>query len=242
MAASKKTELVEIRPIDIQHIKVRLIGDSPLVMHAWDAKAKRQILEKELGFQKTKEVKDPVGDFISSMYWLTPMPEDTTMESFNESAKNGARFGFPATAFKQAAIAAAFRMGWAKDKVSIKSAFFIEPTDGGYYAGDLEIQGRRIVITPNVYKPTPMVEIHSEPPRMREDMVRVGMGAADIRYRGEFSDWYAELTIAYNANGQYSFDQIVNMINAGGFACGVGEMRPERDGQNGMFHVAADGE
>ena len=164
------------------------------------------------------------------------------MEAFNEAVKHGARFGFPTTAFKQAAIAAAYRMGWSKDMVSIKSAFFIEPTDAGYYAGDLKINGRRIDIIPNVYKPMPMVEIKSSAPHMREDMVRVGGSAADVRYRGEFSDWSAELTIAYNVNGQYSFDQIVNMINAGGFACGVGEMRPEKDGQNGMFHVAADGE
>ena len=63
MATAKKTELVEIRPIDIQHIKVRITGDSALVMHAWDAKAKRQILEKELGFQKTKE------DLLSNQYY-----------------------------------------------------------------------------------------------------------------------------------------------------------------------------
>lgn len=83
-----------------------------------------------------------------------------------------------------------------------------------------------------------MIEIHSDTPEMREDMVKVGMGTADIRYRGEFKNWYADLTISYNANGQYSLENIVNIINAGGYVCGVGEWRPERDGQNGMFHVA----
>lgn len=84
-----------------------------------------------------------------------------------------------------------------------------------------------------------MIEIHSEVPIMREDMVKVGMGVADIRFRGEFRNWYADLTISYNANGQYTLEQIVNIINAGGYVCGVGEWRPERDGQYGMFHVAA---
>ena len=28
------------------------------------------------------------------------------------------------------------------------------------------------------------------------------------------------------------------IINAGGYVCGIGEWRPERDGQYGMFHVA----
>ena len=214
--ATKKTEVIEIRPIEIRKVTVRVVGDTPLIMHAWSEKAKRMMLEAQMGIAKgkKKEAKNPVDDFIRSMYWLTPMPEDGTMESFEEAIANGARFGFPVTAFKQAAISAAYRMGWAKDKMSMRGAFFIDSDENG------------------------MIEIHSDTPEMREDMVKVGMGTADIRYRGEFKNWYADLTISYNANGQYSLENIVNIINAGGYVCGVGEWRPERDGQNGMFHVA----
>lgn len=216
--ATKKasTEVIEIRPIEIKKVTVRIVGDTPLIMHAWSEKAKRMMLEAQMGVAKgkKKEAKNPVDDFIRSMYWLTPMPEDGTMESFEEAIANGARFGFPVTAFKQAAISAAYRMGWAKDKMSMRGAFFIDSDENG------------------------MIEIHSDTPEMREDMVKVGMGTADIRYRGEFKNWYADLTISYNANGQYSLENIVNIINAGGYVCGVGEWRPERDGQNGMFHVA----
>ncbi len=216
--ATKKanTEVIEIRPIEIKKVNVRVVGDTPLIMHAWSEKAKRMMLEAQMGIAKgkKKEVKNPADDFIRSMYWLTPMPEDGTMESFEEAVANGARFGFPVTAFKQAAISAAYRMGWAKDKMSMRGAFFIDSDENG------------------------MIEIHSDTPEMREDMVKVGMGTADIRYRGEFKNWYADLTISYNANGQYSLENIVNIINAGGYVCGVGEWRPERDGQNGMFHVA----
>lgn len=215
--ATKKTEIIEIRPIEIKKVTVRVVGDTPLIMHAWSEKAKRMMLEAQMGIAKgkKKEVKNPADDFIRSMYWLTPMPEDGTMESFEEAIANGARFGFPVTAFKQAAISAAYRMGWAKDKMSMRGAFYIDSDENG------------------------MIEIHSDTPEMREDMVKVGMGTADIRYRGEFKNWYADLTISYNANGQYSLENIVNIINAGGYVCGVGEWRPERDGQNGMFHVQA---
>ena len=214
--ATKKTEVIEIRPIEIKKVTVRVVGDTPLIMHAWSEKAKRMMLEAQMGIAKgkKKEVKNPADDFIRSMYWLTQMPEDGTMESFEEAIANGARFGFPVTAFKQAAISAAYRMGWAKDKMSMRGAFYIDSDENG------------------------MIEIHSDTPEMREDMVKVGMGTADIRYRGEFKNWYADLTISYNANGQYSLANIVNIINAGGYVCGVGEWRPERDGQYGMFHVA----
>lgn len=216
MATSKSVEVIEIRPIEVKRATVRIVGDTPLIMHAWSEKAKREMLEKQMKVTKTKAkaAKDPIEDFIRSMYWKTPMPTDMTQAGFERAISEGARFCFPVTAIKQAAISAAFRMGWAKDKMSMRGAFFID--------GD-ENQ---------------MIEIHSDPPVLREDMVKVGMGTADIRYRGEFRNWYADLVVSYNANGTYSLEQIVNIINAGGYACGIGEWRPERDGQYGMFHVA----
>ena len=115
MATKKTEEIIEIRPIETVQTKIRIVGDSPLIVHAWSAKAKREILEKEIGATKTKarEPKNPIEDFVSSMYWLTPMPEEFTDEAVGAAFANGARFGFPVTAFKQAGLSAAFRMGWA---------------------------------------------------------------------------------------------------------------------------------
>lgn len=213
---AKNVETIEIKPIEIQKTTIRVVGDTPLIMHAWSEKAKREILDKQMKKTKAaaKQAKSPVEDFIRSMYWLEGFPEEMSEDGFDAAIRKGARFGFPVTAFKQAAISAAYRMGWTKDKMSMRGAFFIDG-DGNQ-----------------------MVEIFSDTPLMREDMVKVGMGTADIRFRGEFRNWYAELTIRYNKNGQYSLEQIINIINAGGYVCGIGEWRPERDGQYGMFHVA----
>lgn len=220
--ATKKTEVIEIKPIEIAKLNIRIVGDTPLIMHAWSEKAKREMLEAQQGKKKgkAKERKNPVVDFINSMYWLTEKPdvdsdmkEEECEERFNKAVAEGAKFGFPVTAFKQAAISAAYRLGWSKDKMSLRGVFFIDSDENG------------------------MVEIKSDVPEMREDMVKIGMGTADIRYRGEFKNWYADLTISYNANGNYDLNSIINIINAGGYVCGVGEWRPERDGQNGMFHI-----
>ena len=214
--AKNTTEIIEIRPIQIRKATIHIVGDTPLIMHAWSEKAKRAMLDKQMNITKTKakDAKNPMEDFIHSMYWLTPMNYEPTEAGFYRAIEEGARFGFPVCAFKQAAISAAYRMGWAKDKVSMRGAFFID--------GDVN----------------QLVEIHGTP-TIREDMVKVGMGTADIRYRGEFQNWSADLTISFNENGQYSLEQIINIINAGGYFCGVGEWRPERDGQYGMFHVEA---
>ena len=240
MAVTQKKELISIEPLKKKLVTVKIIGESPLIVHNWDVKAQREILEKEMGIKKlTKMTKNPYEDFAASMYWLDPMPDEITKDSLDAAVDAGARFGFPLTGIKQAAISAAFRMGWSKDKASLRGVFFIEPTANGYYSGDMEISDdqKRIDIIPNVFHPEPMVKLDFERVSMRRDMVRVGMGSADIRYRGEFSNWSAEFTLSYNENGERSIDQILTMLNAGGYVCGIGEWRPEKDGQYGMFHV-----
>ena len=222
---AKATDTITIRPIEVERFTIRIVGDSPLIMHAWSEKAKREMYEAQQGktkVKKEKERKNPIHDFVQSMYWLTEKPniepsmtDEESEEAFLNAIHNGARFGFPVTAFKQAGNSAAYRMGWVKNQTGLRGAYFIE-TDNE--------EG--------------LVEIHSDVPEMREDMVKIGMGTADIRYRGQFNNWYADLTIQYNKNGQYSKEDILNVINAGGFVCGAGEWRPERDGQFGMYHVA----
>lgn len=208
---AKKVEEVKIEPIKIEEAVVTIVGDSPLIVHNFDEKTKRQLLE--ISMQKAKkprEPKNPVEDFIRSLHWLTPMPTEFTEEAFEEAIKNGARFGFPSVGVKASAVSGAYRGGYTKDKVSINGAF--------------HIIGEFITINGSV-------------PKMREDMCRVGMGAPDIRYRGEYSEWSMTFVIRYNKNA-YSLEQILNFINLGGFSVGIGEWRPEKGGNNGMFHIA----
>ncbi|MBQ8962667.1 MAG: hypothetical protein IJ089_02555 [Clostridia bacterium] len=124
-----------------------------------------------------------------------------------------AKFGFPAKAFKACAIDAGFQQGIIPKKTTARGAFHI--------LGE-------------------MVEIEGQP-RIREDMVRIAMGTADIRYRGEYPEWSVVLTIRYNPRAM-SAEQIINLLNFGGFSNGVGEWRPEKNGDHGTFHVAVMGE
>jgi hypothetical protein len=117
-------------------------------------------------------------------------------------------YGFPASAFKNAAV----RAGTYTDTkmTYLRGAFYV--------LGDLvQIEGQ---------------------PRMREDMVRVGMGTADIRYRGEFPEWRAVLKVQYNARA-ISAEQIINLFRVAGFSVGVGDWRPEKDGSYGRFEVVS---
>lgn len=121
--------------------------------------------------------------------------------------------GFPAAGFKAAMIRGAKMIGMVMKDT--QTAFFIN--------ADCE--------------ETQLIQIHGQS-RMRTDMVRVGMGASDIRYRPEYPEWYAELNIEFN-EGIISIDQIHQLVKAAGYGCGVGEMRPEKGKFNyGRFKLA----
>lgn len=233
MAATKKaaeTETVmkvELPQIDLGVFTVNIIGDSPLIVHKWSHKAKEEMLGKQMKkASKGKDAKVPAKDFVDSLYWLnedgtlleTPqeIPEelenitnDTPLEEIVKVIKKG-RFGFPACAFKASAIDAGYQQGVIAKKTTARGAFHII----GEYA---VIEGV---------------------PEMREDMVQIGgmSKVADIRYRPMFKEWKTTLTIKYNKKA-ITPEQIMNLLNYGGFANGVGEWRPSKDGSFGTFHV-----
>ena len=80
-----------------------------------------------------------------------------------------------------------------------------------------------------------MVPIKGEP-TMREDTVRLQGKTADIRFRGEFKDWSAVIPVTVNETA-ISIDQVVNLFRIAGFAVGIGEWRPEKNGAYGRFEV-----
>jgi len=122
-------------------------------------------------------------------------------------------YGFPVIGFKNAAVTACTSVAGIT-KVAARQAFRVGSTMNG----------------------SELVQIHGAP-EPREDMVRIGMGTADIRYRGQFVSWWAALIVHFNAN-VLSAEQIANLFNTAGFGVGVGEWRMERNGQYGCFHVA----
>ena len=62
MVKKATAEVIEIRPIQIKTFTVHIVGDTPLIMHAWSEKAKREMLEKQMKVTKTKAktAKNPV--------------------------------------------------------------------------------------------------------------------------------------------------------------------------------------
>jgi hypothetical protein len=186
---------------------LRLVGESPIIVHRFDEKAQGMILDKQTKkAAKGREAKNPVEDFRRSLYCMDDLP-------WEDPAK---RFGFPAVAFKAAAVSACTQVA-KLTKTFVRGSFHVygDPATG-------------------------LVEIVSPSgPRMRQDMVRIGGMAktADVRFRGEFFPWSVVLSIHFNRQAM-SPEQIAALYDTAGFSVGIGEWRPEKNGQHGMFRVA----
>ena len=91
MAAKKSSGPVEIKSLSLKTVEIPIIGTTPLIVHKWSEKAKRQMLDKQMKNTKIKkEPKVPEEDYASSMHRF----ED-------------GRHGFPAGGFKAAIVGAA---------------------------------------------------------------------------------------------------------------------------------------
>lgn len=225
MATTKAATLEIVRPEFIT-IPITIIGTSPLIVHNFSEKSRRQMLEaqqqKSTSRKKKHDPKITWNDFKNSLYWLSPEPEDGRDEveaeaNYREAIKDGCHFGFRTDGIKASAISGAYRSGFTKDKVSVQGAFHI---DGA-----------------TAYSTSEFAEIVGSEPIMREDVVRIGQGTADLRYRAQFNEWEIPLNLKYNKNGMYSLEQILTFIETGGFTVGIGEWRVEKGGQFGMYMI-----
>jgi hypothetical protein len=198
---------------NFQAINFWLVGDTPLITHAWSEKARREMLAKQVKATRGgKEARDPQSDFVNSLY---EMGEGT--------------YGFPVSGIKNCILSAAH-----KDKgiprTTLQSALWLE--------GDM-VRTRPALA--GAVCDMPLVRIYGTAPEMREDMVRVGAGlnkTATLAYRGQFRIWALSIKGRLNAS-VVPLDALAFIIQEAGLSAGIGEWRNERRGMFGAFHIAS---
>lgn len=201
-------------PDGFQPFGLWLVGDMPLIVHAWSEKAKKQMLGKHLGeAKKGREQRKPQEDFESSLYAMD---------------ETGDAFGFPATGIKKCLWSGAH-----KDKNIPKT----DVQRGLWIDGEMT---RLMPALAGAICDLPLIRIWGSKPEMREDMVRVGTGlnkTATLAYRGQFTVWAMFINGRYNPT-LLNPEKLMTLINDGGYGCGIGEWRCERSGDFGSFHLA----
>lgn len=201
----------EVPEIKLEQHTLRLIGTAPLIVHAFPEKARKAMLDKQMKSAKGgRDARDPVAEVEASRYRL---PDG--------------RDGFPAIAFKAAAVTACTSLADIT-KVAARQAF-------GVKGLPMHAPG----VMNGSFVRTALIPLVAHPPVMREDMVVLsGIGRkSEVRYRPEYSIWGVEIDIVLNPQ-VISIGQLGSMFQAAGHGVGIGDYRPERDGDCGTFGLA----
>lgn len=120
--------------------------------------------------------------------------------------------GIPGMAFKNALISAAHK-DLGIEKTMVRKALFLRTDD-----------------------PDKVLPMTGSAPTIREDMVRVGAGSADLRYRPEFTEWSVAIELEIDADLLQSQD-VLSLVDRAGFGVGICEWRPEKNGEFGRFEI-----
>jgi hypothetical protein len=203
-------ELMSKRPAK-KFFKVWIVGDTPLIVHAWSEKSKKEMLAKQVKAVKAaKEARNPKQDFVDSLY---EMGDGT--------------YGFPVTGIKKAILASAH-----KDKGIARSAVM-----GALWLDPVIVRVRPALA--GAICDMPLVRIYGGNPEMREDMVRIGVGlskTANLAYRGQFTSWAIRITGNVNPD-VVPGTALGFLLSESGVASGIGEWRNERSGIFGAYHM-----
>lgn len=200
------------KEVQFKRFAIWLVGDTPLIVHAWSEKARREMLQKQVKATKGgRDVRDPEADYISSLYEMA----DSV-------------YGFPAMGIKNCILSSAH-----KDKgiarTAVMAALWI----------DAEMVRTRPALAGAICD-MPLIRIWGEKPVMREDMVKIGSGlnkTATLSYRGQFTQWGMRVTGKFNST-VLTPEALAFLIQQAGVESGLGEWRNERRGVFGAFHLA----
>jgi hypothetical protein len=200
------------RRVDWKGFNIWIVGDTPLIVHAWSEKAKREILEKQVKATRGgREMRKPEQDFLNAFYKI-----------------NDTEYGFPAMAIKNCIVSAAHKDKGIPQTV-VQRALFL-------YAAFYEVRPALSAAVCNM----PLLKVYGSDPIMREDMGRIGTGlkkTAALIYRPSFEQWALNVKGKFNA-AVMNYDILNFLIEESGYSAGIGEWRNERKGMFGAFHQA----
>lgn len=215
MSTKSKIRVLKPRETKIETLHIPLIGTSPLIVHRFGEKAKREMLEKQMKTAKgLKEARDPLAEAAETEHKTTD-----------------GHAAFPIVGLKAAMVSAArlmdFKMTQIQQAVAVTgdASAPLNTAFEGAHVRDLVME---IVVTP-------------ADRNIREDVCRLQNGTAMLRYRYEYQRWAANAVVSYNAEF-LSEDQLAQLVYGAGQTVGLGEWRPERGGVYGTFRIGTPAE
>lgn len=205
------TETLLIPRLEKHTLVATIKGTSPLLVHRFSEKSKRIMLEAMQGRKSPKEPKDPQAEFEAAAY------------RFEDGG-----YGFPSIGVKSAMVSAG-RFYKGVTMTALRQALFVD--------GELGVDDQKLIRIISGDPERAATDDHG--PVLREDVVRVGQGGTDLRYRPMWREWQAEVQVTF-VTSMLDAQSVLALLDAAGTGVGIGEWRPERKGDMGTFTVDED--
>lgn len=219
--------LLDIPAFRLEVVRLRVVGMSPLLVHAFSAKARRDILERDRRTSNKAARREPRGSAESevwpALYHVETYPaeqeypgDDEVRRILGSHEAFEGRFGFPSRAIKNSVVDSARITEYPMTLIK-QSIFVYSVAREGRQHEDLMI-------------------LDAEEIRIREDFARINGRTATVRFRPEFHDWSTEIEVKWPAYTM-AIEQVIAMLNLAGETVGLGDWRPEKLGVHGRFRV-----
>ena len=158
---------ITIDRVSVETMLIPIVGTTPLIMHNFSEKARKQMLDGMQGKKAVKQPKDPQAEYEAAFYRIAD--EDSDRD----------RYGFPVVGFKAATIGGARFYGKSISMTALKQFLF--------YKGIMTKADPQMLVEihgdPEMREDVVRLSGPSRSP--------------DLRYRPMFRDWSTTLTVTY---------------------------------------------
>ena len=202
-------KVINVAPINLNRITIRIEGDSDLILNKMNKRNKETLIDKQTG--KSKKVKDTNDweDVITAMHWRDGEPTQYTEASLRKALKENAPC-ITAFGLKKSFEEAVVRNGIDKYATKFRN-------------------GVNVIAAGN------LVPIKFTEHFVDEKLMSPKRGAPVRTLQNRFTGWSAEFEVQYVDGGEISLEQIIQIIGLAGFGGGIGSGRTSGYGR---YHIA----
>jgi hypothetical protein len=204
-----KEKVIDIKPIVLNTIRVRIEGDSDLILNKMNRRNRQTLVDKQRNKSKTIAEPNMWEDLITAMHWRDGEPTDYTEEGMKKALTDNApcitTFGLKKS-FEEAIV----RNGIDTYATKFKNGV-------------------------NIIAPHGLAPVKFGTHRVEEKLISAKKGSPVLSDQNIFSEWSAEFDVQFTEGGAYSAEQIIQIIGLAGFGGGIGSGRTSGYGR---YHVS----
>ena len=207
-----KSQIIEVKPIEVKNAQVFIIGDSDLILNKVNARYERELRDIDMGNKTVKETPNMWEDIITAVKWNIPYPtQDTYKEMDEETYKYMIQNGKPC----------------------ISSYGLWKSIGDAVVRNEIDTYATKIKNAVNIIATDNSIPIGFSEAYVDSRVMPLKKGGHTITKLNRFTGWSCNFTIRYTEN-VYTLNQIINFINLAGFGLGIGS---GRSSGYGRYHI-----